>query len=130
MAIKNISITGAAGNIAYSLIFITENLDGTSMLLPRVGFNWDLTDDVTIRGGVGRYSGGMPLVWISNAYTNDGVTMSNVYYSGSDIDPANVAFDSVPQFLQDSVSPGSVMRTLKSIRDIITSKCLSLIVTP
>ena len=85
----------------------TENLDGTSMLLPRVGFNWDLTDDVTIRGGVGRYSGGMPLVWISNAYTNDGVTMSNVYYSGSDIDPANVAFDSVPQFLQDSVSPGS-----------------------
>lgn len=53
----------------------TENLDGADIFLPRVGFEWQANDDVTITGGVGRYSGGQPNVWISNAYSNDGTTV-------------------------------------------------------
>ena len=83
----------------------TENLDGTSMLLPRIGFKWSVNEDLTVRGGVGRFSGGMPLVWVSNAYTNDGVTKDST--STTSIDPSEVVFDSVPLSLQNALSIGS-----------------------
>lgn len=51
----------------------TENLDGVDIFLPRFGFNYDYSDDLTIRGGIGRYTGGQPNVWISNAYSVNGV---------------------------------------------------------
>ena len=51
-----------------------HNIDGFDLLMPRLGFTWGASDDVTVRGGVGLYSGGNPNVWISNAWSNDGVT--------------------------------------------------------
>jgi len=54
-----------------------ENLDGIGILLPRVGFNYTVNDDLTIRGGIGRFSGGNPNVWISNAYSNSGVNTAS-----------------------------------------------------
>ncbi len=56
------------------------NIDGIDLLMPRVGFTWGVRDDLTLRGGIGLYSGGNPNVWLSNAWSNDGV--SNVQ-SGS-----------------------------------------------
>jgi hypothetical protein len=50
------------------------SVDGMSLLQPRFGFNYAYSDSMEIRGGVGLYSGGAPNVWISNAYSNDGVT--------------------------------------------------------
>jgi Carboxypeptidase regulatory-like domain len=50
------------------------NIDGLSLLMPRFGFTWEARDDLTIRGGIGLYSGGNPNVWISNAWSNDGLT--------------------------------------------------------
>ena len=50
------------------------NIDGLSLLMPRVGFSWDARSDLSIRGGIGLYSGGNPNVWISNAWSNDGIT--------------------------------------------------------
>jgi hypothetical protein len=52
----------------------TGTVDGLSLIQPRIGFNWRVQDNLEVRGGVGRYSGGNPKVWISNAYSNDGVT--------------------------------------------------------
>ncbi|WP_295797616.1 TonB-dependent receptor [uncultured Microbulbifer sp.] len=83
----------------------TENLDGRDIWLPRVGFNWDLRDDLTLRGGVGRFSGGMPLVWVSNAYTNDGTTKDSVYLPG--LDPADVNLNGIPQSALDALAPGA-----------------------
>ncbi|WP_299592794.1 TonB-dependent receptor [uncultured Microbulbifer sp.] len=83
----------------------TENLDGLDILLPRIGITWNLRDDLTLRGGVGRFSGGMPLVWVSNAYTNDGSTKDSVYLT--DIDTADVNFTGVPQVAMDSLAPGA-----------------------
>lgn len=51
----------------------TNNLDGVDIILPRVGFTYRATDELTVRGGVGRYTGGQPNVWISNAYSQNGV---------------------------------------------------------
>jgi hypothetical protein len=50
------------------------SIDGLSLLMPRFGFTWGVRDDLTLRGGAGLYSGGNPNVWISNAWSNDGVT--------------------------------------------------------
>lgn len=49
-------------------------IDGVDLVMPRVGFTWNANDDLTVRGGVGLFSGGNPNVWISNSYSNDGIT--------------------------------------------------------
>jgi hypothetical protein len=49
------------------------DIDGLDVILPRISFEWLATDDLTVRGGLGRFSGGAPGVWISNSYSNDGV---------------------------------------------------------
>jgi hypothetical protein len=56
----------------------TENLDGIDIILPRFAFKWDATLDLTIRGGLGRFSGGQPTVWVSNSYSNPGVGVNTV----------------------------------------------------
>ena len=52
------------------------NIDGLDLLMPRLGFTWEARPNLTVRGGLGLYSGGNPNVWISNAWSNDG--LSNV----------------------------------------------------
>lgn len=86
----------------------TENLDGKSLILPRVGFKWQLTDDFRLRGGFGRYGGGRPNVWVSNGYTNDGVTI--VQFDDRVLDESayldNVDITQVPQAVQDALVAG------------------------
>ena len=51
-----------------------ENLDGKDLLQPRVGFNWNASDRLTIRGGAGLFGGGAPLIILSNSYAGDGIS--------------------------------------------------------
>ncbi|MDE2075080.1 MAG: TonB-dependent receptor [Alphaproteobacteria bacterium] len=59
----------------------SRNVDGLDALLPRLSFSYDWSpqqDDLpgsalTLRGGVGEYSGGFQTVWISNSYANTGI---------------------------------------------------------
>ncbi len=88
----------------------TENLDGVGLFLPRMSFNWQFSEALTFRGGIGRFSGGMPLVWISNAYTKDGVTNVSAPQSAVEAtitNPDNVMFDQVPLSLQNSLVQGN-----------------------
>ncbi len=52
----------------------TENLDGKDLFLPRLGFSWSATDDITIRGGAGLFGGGSPLIILGNSYSGNGIT--------------------------------------------------------
>jgi len=66
-------------------------IDGVDILQPRFGFTWGARDDLQVRGGIGLYSGGNPNVWISNSYSNDGLTnvqtrLNNYSGSGSVLD--------------------------------------------
>ncbi len=83
----------------------TENLDGFDIIMPRLSFNWTVNEDLTLRGGLGRFYGGMPLVWISNAYTNDGVTKDETLFT--ELDPSEVNFNDVPQSVQDALAQGA-----------------------
>lgn len=44
------------------------------ILSPRVGFNWDVKSDgsTQVRGGAGIFTGRVPMVWVSNQYSNTG----------------------------------------------------------
>ena len=93
-----------------------QNIDGLDLLMPRIGLTWGVRDDLTLRGGVGLYSGGNPNVWISNAWSNDGLTNAqfrNNYFDSATVLPGSPdslvlsgdqrpGFD-VPQELVDDV---------------------------
>ncbi|QSE98598.1 TonB-dependent receptor [Fulvivirga lutea] len=53
---------------------------GQLLWSPRFGFNYDVNGDqsLQVRGGLGIFTGRVPFVWISNAYTNSGATTSLV----------------------------------------------------
>ena len=62
-----------------------QNFDGVDILQPRVGLTWNATDTLEFHGGVGRYSGGNPNVWLSNNYSSNNVTQVGARIRG-DID--------------------------------------------
>ena len=55
-----------------------HTVDGLDLLQPRIGFNWTINADVSLRGGIGLYSGGNPNVWLSNNYSNDGIRIAQL----------------------------------------------------
>lgn len=88
-----------------------QNLDGEGLLQPRLGINWQASEDLEVRGGVGLYSGGNPNVWIGNNYQNNGITLQKT--RENDVDLFNTAltnFDGgtpiydVPQGQYDDVA--------------------------
>jgi len=54
-----------------------ETLDGKSAVLPRVSFNWEPIDRLDVSGGIGRFSSTGLNVWVSNAFSNTGVSQTN-----------------------------------------------------
>jgi len=68
---------------------------GNILFSPRLGFNYDVFGDRTtqVRGGVGLFTGRIPYVWISNAYTNSGMlyaevrNLSATSYPGFSVNP-------------------------------------------
>ena len=51
----------------------STNLDGEGLFQPRIGFSFDYSDRLSLRGGVGLYSGGDPNVWLSNNFSANNV---------------------------------------------------------
>jgi outer membrane receptor for ferrienterochelin and colicin len=87
----------------------TENMDGLDVLLPRLGLTWYASDSLTVRGGVGRYGGGQPNVWVTNSYSNNGITFVEAPLSVRRTIVANqnlVDFTKVPQAAKDSLLEG------------------------
>jgi len=60
------------------------NLDGKDLILPRLSFRWDVDDRTTLTGGFGRFSGGNPQVWVSNAFQTPAVFASVNDFVGAD----------------------------------------------
>jgi Carboxypeptidase regulatory-like domain len=77
----------------------SANLDGKTLLMPRVSFRWYPTDRGTMSGGFGLFTGGSPQVWVSNAFQLPVVRASGTF---TGVDPFTV-----PQALQDAVAAGT-----------------------
>ncbi|GLP95065.1 TonB-dependent receptor [Paraferrimonas sedimenticola] len=79
--------------------------DGKDLILPRVGFKYYFNDDLTFKGGIGRYSGGSPNVWMSNSFTNDGQRVL-AYNGGWQPEFGLPDFTKPPQGAQDALMGG------------------------
>jgi Carboxypeptidase regulatory-like domain/TonB-dependent Receptor Plug Domain/TonB dependent receptor len=75
----------------------TEDLSGKTLALPRGGVSYRPIEGLNLRAGTGIYSGGTPNVWMSNNYTNNGVSIDSVFvedpgllagFNGTDIPEA------------------------------------------
>ncbi|MEM0912293.1 MAG: TonB-dependent receptor [Pseudomonadota bacterium] len=84
----------------------TTDIDGLDVFLPRLSFKWFANDQVTVRGGIGRFSGGSPGVWLSNSYSNDGVFSDSSNAFGSVVVPTTPD-EATGQFI-----PSDVLDTL------------------
>ncbi|EWH08719.1 OmpA family Oar-like outer membrane protein [Catenovulum agarivorans DS-2] len=60
-----------------------HTLDGLDVLLPRVQLIWQINPQHKLSLGAGYFSGGQPLVWLANNFSNDGITYTQ-------FDPASV----------------------------------------
>ena len=47
-------------------------IDGKSVLQPRLGITWKVDDRLTVKGGVGKFSGGSPDVLLGNSFSQAG----------------------------------------------------------
>lgn len=97
----------------------TTDIDGLDVILPRISFNWLASDDVTVRGGIGRFSGGSPGVWISNSYSNDGVISDSSNAFGTVIvpttpDPATGQY--IPQDVLDALASEAPDGSVNALR--------------
>lgn len=86
----------------------TTDIQSLSVILPRVSFKWLPTDEITVRGGIGKFSGGSPGVWISNSYSNDGVISDSSNAFGTVIVPTT------PDAATGQYIPADVLNTLAS----------------
>jgi hypothetical protein len=84
----------------------TADIDGIDVVLPRFSFTWDATDDILVRGGIGRFSGGSPGVWVSNSYSNDGVISDGTSLFGT------IAVPTTPDPATGQYIPQSVLDAL------------------
>jgi outer membrane receptor for ferrienterochelin and colicin len=89
------------------------NMDGRDLIQPRFGFNYDLMDNVKLHGGFGLFSGGNPNVWLSNNYSNNGVTLADYYaptnsnLSDFTYSDTGMPFFDVPDEAKDAIANAS-----------------------
>lgn len=80
-------------------------LDGRTLILPRAGFNWQVTDDTQLHGGFGQFADLGAAVWMSNDYNNDGFTQRSLTLtSGSLLNTNNLM---VPAGAQALLTPNT-----------------------
>lgn len=86
----------------------TSTIDGRDSILPRLGVSYRAADRLNLRGGFGLYGGGTPNVWVSNAYTNDGVRVDTDTATGAADAAILAGFDgrNIPQALKDRLVAG------------------------
>jgi hypothetical protein len=62
-----------------------ETIDGNELIQPRFGFNYTFDDEraMQVRGGFGLFQGAAANVWLSNPYSNTGVTTRIIGCGGS-----------------------------------------------
>lgn len=63
------------------------------LLSPRIGFKWHIgnNSNLVLRGGTGIFTGRIPFVWITNCYSNTGMTQMGYTLYGDNIPPFGVS---------------------------------------
>ena len=86
--------------------FANAGIDGTNILNYRLGIDLAIDDVSDLNLVYGTYSSKFPTVWISNAYTNDGVRVSayNDAYAPDGCNPLLAAGSGIPGCAQQAIT--------------------------
>lgn len=102
----------------------TATFDGRGLLQPRLGINYEATDRLTFRAGVGIFSGGNPNVWLANSYQNDGITTIQLELDDTDLtsltfvegeNGQNTPGFGVPESLFNAVASGTADTAVNAV---------------
>jgi hypothetical protein len=66
-----------------------ETFSGKGVFQPRFGFNWQASDALIVRGGVGIFAGGTPDVFVSNSFSNTGLLTNAIDLNRSNCAASN-----------------------------------------
>ncbi len=71
---------------------------GNLLFSPRLGFNWDVSGSgsTIVRGGIGMFSGRVPFVWLSNAFTGTGGEQVTLICSGAAVPAVTADVNNLP----------------------------------
>lgn len=94
---------------------------GKGVFQPRFGFNWEATDRLIVRGGVGIFAGGTPDVYLSNVFSNTGQLTNSV-----DINRGNCAASGTCAAL-NGITNGTIPT---SVTNFLTTNVASLAAAP
>jgi hypothetical protein len=101
--------------------YANNNVPDTGVLQPRIGFNYDMSDELAmqLRGGIGIFSGGSPNVWLSNPFTNPGGNVNDWRFTRNSYTGSYIpgGYDQVPPASNpvlaiDLLEPGFKMPTV------------------
>jgi len=84
--------------------FANGGIAGTDLLNYRFSFEYEIDDVSSLKGLYGTFSSKLPTVWISNAYTNDGVRIAA--YNGSNApgcDPTSGVTSTLPACVNTAI---------------------------
>ena len=98
---------------------------------PRLGFTWNATDDLTVRGGSGLFQGRLPLVFFTNMPQNAGMIQSSFNkngYSASIVDGAIVYTPETEAHLQALMNSNGTVIT--DVNEMVNALGLNTTVTP
>ncbi len=86
---ENVDFNNWAKNHGYDLR-TNQKIAVKPMWSPRLGFRWDVLNNrsLVVRGGVGIFTGRVPYVWLSNSFSNAGVSQ---FSYNSNYDRANLS---------------------------------------
>jgi len=96
----------------------------TFQVNPRVGFNWDVLGDksLKVRGGTGIFQGRLPLVFFTNMPTNSGMLLNQAVYSGQIKNGQVVYSDEVKTALQKLTAGGKLTVSTDEAKNILGLK--------
>ncbi len=84
----------------------TATLDGRNVWMPRFGINWQPSENTTIRGGAGLFSGGVPIGFISNSFSNVGILNMGGFFGSSSMAGIEVDGFNIDPAILDQLEPG------------------------
>lgn len=87
-------------------------IDGNRVIQPRVSFNLAVDPErkTQLRGGLGLFYGKQPQVWLSNSYSNNGLSIASLRLTGSNVPPFSVEQEvptdgTLPRFVINMTDP-------------------------
>jgi hypothetical protein len=80
---------------------------GNILWSPRIGFNYSLDEEANtvLRGGVGIFSGRPPYVWVSNAYSINGLTQIELTCTGANVPTFTADPNAQPDRCKNQTAP-------------------------